>query len=173
MYWPVVWNALLIFALRLFGVALSTIRVMLVMRDRRNLAAAIGFAEATVYIVAVTRVIGHIDTIWNVLAYSGGFAAGTLLGAWIEGRLALGHVCVRVVSLEMGPEIAQKVRESGHGATQFRAEGLSGPVSLIDIVASRKRVGEIVQLINSVDGDAFVTIEDARQVARGYHRVVK
>ena len=173
MYWPVIWNALLIFVLRLVGVSLGTVRMMLVMRDRRRLAAVIGFIEATVWIVAVGRVIGDIDTIWNILAYSGGFAAGTLLGSWIEGRLALGHMCVRVVSMDKGAEIAEEVRQSGHGATELKAEGLSGPVCLIEIVAPRKRVGEIVRLINSVDDSAFVTIEDARHVTRGYHGLVK
>jgi uncharacterized protein YebE (UPF0316 family) len=173
MYWPVIWSALLIFVLRLVGVSLGTIRMMLVMRDRRMLAALMGFVEATVWIVAVGLVIDDIDTIWNVLAYSGGFAAGTLLGAWIEGRLALGHMCVRVVSMDMGAEIAEKVRQSGHGATELKAEGLSGPVCLIEIVAPRKHLGDIVRLINSVDSTAFVTIEDARQVTRGYHRLVK
>ncbi len=173
MYWPVVTNALFIFVLRLVGVALGTVRMMLVMRDRRKQAALIGFVEATVWVVAIGRVISDIDTVWNVLAYSGGFAGGTLLGAWVEGRLALGHICVRVVSVKRGSEIADKVRQAGHGATELRAEGLSGPVCLIDIVAPRKRVGEIVDLINSVDDGAFVTIEDARQVARGYSRLVK
>ena len=173
MIWPVVANALLIFALRVVGVSLGTVRMMLVMRDRRKLAAFMGFCEATVWIVAVGRVIGDIDTIWNILAYSGGFAAGTLLGAWIEGRLALGHVCVRVVSMKLGDEIAERVRQSGHGATELKAEGLSGPVCLVDIVAPRRCVAEIVGLINSVDEGAFVTIEEAREVARGYQRLVK
>jgi uncharacterized protein YebE (UPF0316 family) len=173
MYWAAVGNAALIFVLRLISVALGTVRVMLVMRDRRRQAAAIGFAEATVWIVAVGRAIADVDTVWNVLAYSGGFATGTLVGAWIEGRLALGYVRVRVVSMDKGPEIAEKIRQSGHGATELRAEGLSGPVTLIDIVTPRRSVGEVARLINSVDDSAFVTIEDARQVDRGYQRLVK
>lgn len=173
MFWSILGNALLIFALRVTDVSMGTVRTMMVMRGMRKLAALIGFVEVTIWVVAISRVLGHLDSVWNVLGYSGGFATGTLLGMWIESKLAFGHVHVHVVSTKKGIELAQKIREAGFGATQLRAEGQSGMVYLTQVTAPRKRVDEIIRVVNEVDATAFVTVEEARRVLRGYQRVVK
>jgi len=173
MFWATLANALFIFGLRVTDVSMGTVRTIMVLRGMRKLAALIGFVEVSIWVVAVSRVIGNLDSIWNVLAYGGGFATGTLLGMWIESKLALGHVYVHVFSKSKGPEIAEKIREAGYGATQVQAQGQSGPVHLIDIVVPRKRSNKLIRLINEVDEESFVTVEEARQVMRGYYRAVK
>lgn len=173
MSWITLGGAFLVFCLRLTDVAMGTIRTTMIIRGQRKWAALVGFFEVTIWIVAVSRVIANLDTIWNVLGYSGGFAAGTLLGMWIEGRLALGHVEVSIVSLAKGPEISSRARRAGYGATLLRAEGQSGPVFLISVVAPRRRVADLVRLVNEVDATAFLVVEDTRQVVRGYRRLVK
>jgi uncharacterized protein YebE (UPF0316 family) len=105
--------ALLIFLLRIIDVSLGTIRTIIVVRAKRSLAPLIGFVVVTIGVVAVSQVITSIDNIWKVLAYGGGFSAGTVAGMWLEERLALGDVAVYVVSRDAGEEIAQDVREYG------------------------------------------------------------
>ena len=173
MLWSTLGNALLIFVLRLTDVSMGTVRMIMIMRGMRRVAALIGFVEVSIWVIAISRVIGHLDTVWNVVGYSGGFAAGTLLGMRIEGALALGYVDVHVISMSKGPEIVQRVRQAGYGATQLQAEGRSGPVYMIDVVAPRKQLEEILSLVNETDASSFVTVEEARQVVRGYRRVVK
>ncbi len=173
MFWSILGNSLLIFALRVTDVSMGTVRVIMITRGMKKLAALIGFVEVSIWVVAISRVMGSLGSVWSVLGYSGGFATGTLLGMWIEGKLALGYVFVHVFSMTKGAEIAQKVRGAGFGATQLRAEGQSGPVYLIQVAAPRKRVDEIIRLVNEVDATAFVTVEEARRVLRGYQRVAK
>ncbi len=96
--------------------------------------------------------------------------AGTLLGMWLEGRLALGHVDIHIVSVTKGSEMAQKVRQAGYGATQVPAQGQSGPVHLIEVVAPRKQVAHLLRLVSEVDVTSFVTVTEARQVVHGYQR---
>lgn len=173
MSWAILGNALLIFCLRLTDVSLGTVRTILVTRGMRKVAALMGFVEVTIWVVAITRVLGNMDNVISILAYSGGFACGTLLGMGIEERLALGHVRVRIISMEKGQEVAQNIRDAGYGATLVRAEGQSGPVYMVDVVVARKQIQEINRLVNQVDAAAFMTVEDARQVLRGYQRVGK
>ncbi len=166
-------NALLIFCLRVIDVSMGTVRMIMIMRGMRKWAALIGFFEVSIWVVAISRVIGHIDTLWSVIGYGGGFATGTLLGMWIEGKLALGNVDVRVISMTKGREIAQQVRQAGYGATQLQAEGQSGPVYIVSVVAPRKKVPDIMRLVNKVDATAFVTVEEARYVMRGHRQLAK
>jgi uncharacterized protein YebE (UPF0316 family) len=173
MFWTTLGNALLIFLLRVTDVSMGTVRMIMIMRGMRRWAVLIGFVEVSIWVVAISRVIGNLDTVWNVIGYSGGFATGTLLGMWIENKLALGHADVRIISMTKGREIAEIIRRAGYGATQLQAEGQSGPVYVTSVVAPRKQVADIVRLVNKVDATAFVTIEETRHVMRGYRRLVK
>ncbi|MBN1315191.1 MAG: DUF2179 domain-containing protein [Anaerolineales bacterium] len=173
MFWSTIGNALLIFVLRITDVSMGTIRTTMIMRGQRKYAAMIGFVEVTIWVMAISRVITHLDTIWNIFAYSGGFAMGTLLGMWIEDKLAIGHANIQIVSLIKGHEIADQLRNNGYGATELVAEGRSGPVSIINVVAPRKQVADVIRQINEIDATTFVTVEDARKVVRGYQRISK
>jgi uncharacterized protein YebE (UPF0316 family) len=173
MSWTTVGNALLIFLLRVTDVSMGTVRTIMIMRGMRKWAALIGFVEVSIWVVAISRVITNLDTVWNVIGYSGGFATGTLLGMWIENKLALGYVDVRIISMTKGQEIVQIIRQAGYGATRLQAEGQSGPVCVISAVAPRKQATDIIRLANKVDATAFVTIEEARHVVRGHRRLAK
>ena len=81
--------AILIFAARVTDVAMSTVRTILVFRSYRFLAAAIGFFEVLVWLLAVTQVMRHLDQWYLALAYAAGFATGNVVGIWIEGKLAV------------------------------------------------------------------------------------
>ncbi len=173
MLWTTLSSALFIFVLRLTDVSMGTVRTIMIMRGMRKWAALIGFVEVSIWVVAISRVIGNLDTIWNVVGYSGGFAAGTLLGMWIEDKLAIGHVHIQIISMTKGQEIVQKIRQAGYGATQLQAEGQSGPVYLIGVVAPRKQVADVIRQVNEVDATSFVTVEETRHVVRGYLRLAK
>lgn len=173
MVWTTVGNALFIFALRITDVSMGTVRTTMIMRGQRKWAALIGFVEVTIWVLAISRVISNLDTVWNVVGYSGGFACGTLLGMWVEGKLALGYADITIVSMTKGLEIADRIRQHGYGATQVQAQGQSGPVFLVHVIAPRKQVRDVVRKVNEVDATAFVTVQDARQVVRGYQRLAK
>lgn len=87
---------LFIFFARVIDMSLATMRMILVFRGRRLEGAALGFIEVTVYITALSRIVGSINNISNLIAYSSGFAAGTLVGGYIEEKLALGLLTVHV-----------------------------------------------------------------------------
>lgn len=173
MLWTTLGNALFIFVLRLTDVSMGTMRMIMVMRGTRYWAALLGFVEVTIWVVAISQVIGHLDNVWSVVGYSGGFATGTLLGMWLENKLALGYLDFHIVSMTKGQELVQKIRQAGYGATQVRAEGQSGPVYLINVVVPRKQMAEVLNLVNKIDAGSFVTVDEARQVVRGYRRLAK
>ena len=172
-FWTTLGNALLIFLLRVTDVSMGTVRMTMIMRGHRKWAALLGFVEVTIWVLAISRVITNLDTIWNVIGYSGGFATGTLLGMWIGDRLAMGSADIHIVSTKKGKEIAEHLREAGYGVTLLHGEGQSGPVTLLNVVAPRKSVSRVIRRANEIDAKAFITIEDARTVMRGYGQVIK
>jgi len=160
--------ALLIFFLRVAAIALQTVRVLFVVRGERLLSSTMGFFQTLLFVVAIGMVVQDLTNIPNVLAYCLGFAVGTWVGMAIEGRLALGYVLVRIVSLQKGRRIAHVLREKGYGVTEMLGEGRAGRVGIIDVVAKRKDVPLITSIGREIDGEAFITIQEAREVYRGY-----
>ncbi|HEX7090908.1 MAG TPA: DUF2179 domain-containing protein [Longimicrobiales bacterium] len=162
------WGPLLIFCLRIFDVSISTIRVLLAVRSHRMAVPVLGFFEVSVWIIAVGSAIRNLESIWHVLGYAGGFAAGNFVGLWIEEKLAFGYATVRIVSTHGGVELAEALRDRGFGVTEFSGHGREGPVEVVYTVLRRRDVPQIFEEVERWDPQAFVTVEEPRQVRSGW-----
>lgn len=159
---------LLIFFARVCDVTLSTVRMILVVRGKRYPAAAIGLVEASIYITALGRVMRNIDDPLKVLAYGLGFASGTLLGSWVEERLALGHVTLEVIPPEENAEeLLRAVRTAGYGVTVLTGHGLKGPKQVLLVSTARKSLPRLAAIIEEFAPDSFMTVLETRAVRGG------
>lgn len=68
----------------------------------------------------------------------------------------------------MSRSITQALRREGFGATEVIGEGKDGPVGIIYSMVRRKQVPEVIELCERLDRQAFITVEEARRVYRGY-----
>ena len=148
---------------RVVDVSIGTVRMIMVIRGRRYTAAVLGFFEVTVWLLAITGIIAHVDSVLSYLAYGIGFATGNIVGLYIEQKMAVGQQLVRFISSEEGENISRVLRSQGFGVTEFSGSGREGPVLLGFVITARKKVSELMNIIISVDPKAVVTIEDVRQ----------
>jgi len=160
------WGALAIFLLRIIDVSCDTMRVIFAIRGKRAIAAALGFVQALVWIFAVGNAVKHLGSILHVLGYAGGYAMGTFVGVSLEQAIAYGVATVRIVSRTAGVEIANALRESGHGVTVFPGFGRDGAVEILNSVVQRGHLNEVLDIITKQDKEAFVTVEEPK-VLRG------
>jgi uncharacterized protein YebE (UPF0316 family) len=168
MFWTIASKVLLIFGLRLIDVSFGTIRLMMIGQGRRKIAALLGFIEVTIWVMAISQVVTSLDNIYYVFAYSGGFAAGTLVGMWIEDRLALGSVEIDIISLTERQQIVYKLRQAGYGVTELMGMGKSGDICKISTIVSRKDINDVLQLANQADPKSFIVVDSMKAVKRGY-----
>jgi uncharacterized protein YebE (UPF0316 family) len=160
------WGPFVIFGLRICDVSLDTLRVLFAVRGARIVASVLGFFQSLIWIFAVGNAIKHLDSVWHILGYAGGFATGTLVGVTIEGLLAYGLATVHIISRHGGVEIAEAMRERGFGVTEVPAFGRDGGVELVQSVVQRQHLDEITRIVERWDPDAFVTVEEPR-ILRG------
>ncbi|HQQ60013.1 MAG TPA: DUF5698 domain-containing protein [Kiritimatiellia bacterium] len=151
-----------IVAARITDVSMGTLRVAFIARGRKLLAAACGFIEIFIWIVVVSRVLTGPQHATAYLAYALGFTCGTLVGMFIEERLAVGWTLVRVITNKPVAEFVQKLSAAGFGVTQQDAQGARGPVQVLVILMPRKRLSAFQPLLRVFDPTAFYTIEDVR-----------
>jgi len=161
-------GALVIFLLRLVDVPLSTVRVVMMVRGQRRVAAVLAFFEALVWIVAVSQVFARLDSPLNMLAFAAGFASGTALGMTIEAWFAPGQVLVRIIVREGAEELISRLREKGFGVTVVRGEGMSGVVPILFVVTPRRRVEEVLAAVRELAPKAFVTVEGVQRAIGGH-----
>jgi len=157
-------DLIIIFVLRALDVGIATVRIVLLGRGRRVIAAGLGFVEAIVWVVAVARVLGGIDDPARMVAFAGGFAIGTYLGSLVEEWLAIGQSLVRVIAPTGSPSVAPAIRELGFGATVLNGDGMAGDVRLTFSVVPRKDVAAVTKLVRSLNPGAYVTVDPTASV---------
>ncbi len=155
---------LLIFLARVADVSVGTLRIMFLARGQKILAPLLGFIEVIIWLVAMGQILQNLTSWQYYVAYAGGFAAGTWVGMWIEQKLAIGKVMIRVITRSEADDLIQKLKDRKVRMTYVAAQGSTGPVHVIFMLAKRQHAGQIISLIKEFNPRAFFSIEDVRFV---------
>jgi uncharacterized protein YebE (UPF0316 family) len=156
-----IFSALIIFSLRLADQSLGTMRALLVSKNKPIYAALIGLVESAIWIVAISQVIKDIDDPVLIGAYATGFAAGTILGTYIERIVGVGNIVVRVFTSSNSPSVAETLRDNGHGVTVIDGEGKEGPVKIYLCVIPRRKLKSVLAMIEEINPNAYITTDMA------------
>ena len=158
---------LIIFLTRILDVTLGTLRIIFISRGRKNIAPLLGFVEVLIWITVVSQIIGGVQNFVAYLAYAAGFSAGNYVGMWIEEKLAIGTLVIRIILTQDAKDLIDKLRQAGFGVTHVDAQGSTGPVILVYTVFLRKELGRIISIIDATSPKSFFTIEELRSVQQG------
>lgn len=164
----IVGTTALIFVARLCDVSLSTLRIILVSRGMRRIAPFIGFFEVLIWLVAVGQVMQHLDHWVSYVAYAGGFACGTWIGLFLESKIALGLLAVRVITADDAADLVSRLRAERFAVTDFAARGIQGNVRLLFMVIHRKDLRHLLAVVREMQPKAFVSTSDVRSVSEGF-----
>jgi len=158
---------LIIFASRVCDVTLGTLRIIFISRGRRNLAPFFGFFEVLIWVVVIGQLVQHLHSVTAYLGYAAGFATGNFVGMWLEDRLALGTLVLRVIVTHEAERLVARIQAAGFGITCVDGKGASGPVTLIYTVVKRKDLRVVTDIIHQSHPRAFISIEDVRSSEEG------
>ncbi len=167
--WITILNCFLIAFARIVDVSCSTIRTLMLVKGKRKIAAGIGLLEATVYVLALSKVMSNINSIPNIVAYAVGFSSGNYIGSLIEDKIAIGTIMLQVIPSRID-NIAIDLRNMGYGVTVINGMGKDGPREVFIISANRKDLPNIYKYFKEKDGHAFITVLDTRDIRGGYLR---
>ncbi len=154
-------GALLIMCMRICDVSIGTMRTIFVVQGRKYFAGIAGFFEVLIWIFAIRFIMQHLDNNFNLFGYATGFALGNIIGITIEQKIGLGFVQITVISRHFTDAIADSFRNLKQGITILPAEGTAGGVSIIVLIVKRKFQKKILEVIRSIDTDAFVTVQSS------------
>ena len=147
--------------LRLLDQTLGTLRLLYVNKGKPGLGAILGFVESAIWVVAISRVIQDLNDPLLIFGYALGFAAGTIVGSYIESSIAIGDVVVRIFTSETDEsmKLSNELRDAGFGVTVINGEGMQGEVAILWCVTPRKKLKKVINLVEKVCPEAYLTTE--------------
>lgn len=167
-----VWFVLpiMIFLARIIDQTVGTLRLIFVSKGFKFLAPLLGFFESIIWLIAISQIIQNLDNIICFIAYGLGFAVGNYVGIWLEEKISIGTVVVRIIPRSENTVLIDKLKESNFGFTSVDASGSMGKVKMIFSIVKRKDAKLLIELINEYNPHSFYTIEEVKSVNEGVFR---
>ncbi|MDR2361472.1 MAG: DUF2179 domain-containing protein [Prevotellaceae bacterium] len=157
----------LVFFARIGDVTLGTMRIIFISKGKKYLAPVVGFFEVFIWILVISRILAVSHDWLCYIAYAGGYATGSLVGIWVEERLAIGTQLIRVYTKKAGKTLVAILNKEGFGATMSKGEGIEGEVHIVQTVVNRNTAAKVEKLITTFDPQVFYVIADVRAAQHG------
>lgn len=161
------WMPLLVFFAEMCVVTLATVRIIVLGRGLKVMAASIGFFEITIWLFAIGQIMKNLNDAGCFLGFAAGFTCGNYLGVLVEKKLALGTQVVRIITGKDAAALIEGLRNAGFGITRILGHGATGPVQIVFTVVQRKEVRQVVSVIKEFDAHAFYSVEDVTSATSG------
>ncbi len=158
----------LIFFARVIDVSIGTFRIILVSRGYRNIAPFLGFFEVLIWITALGQIFKNLNGPLSYIFYAAGFATGTFVGMKIESMVSIGFQSLRIITTEKVTALPLTLREEGFGITTLKGRGMKGDVLVIYTTVPRARVKQVMDIVEELEPNSFITIEDVRSFKSGF-----
>ncbi len=156
---------LLIVVARIMDVSLATIRIVFISKGLKGIAPIIGFFEILIWVIVINQIMSNMDNPIYYIAYALGFASGTFIGMYIEDKLSVGNVIIRVIIQKDSDKLVEELKKLGYSLTFVDAEGRDGKVKMIFSIISRKEIKNVIKVIRKINPKVFYSIEDVRFVS--------
>lgn len=159
-----------IFIVRIVDVSLGTICTILTVRNKRKLAALLGFIEIFIWFVIVKEALNTDSTsIFIAISYAGGFATGTYIGSFLSEKFIKGTVTVQVIT-KKDTTLINELRSSGYAVSIIDVKGqdLENEKYMLFLEINKERFNIIKSIIKRHDPNAFVVVNETKAVFNGY-----
>lgn len=155
---------LLIALARIVDVSIGTLRIIFIAKGLRLWAPILGFFEVSIWLGAISQVMENLTKHDQLFCLRAWFL-GNYIGMYIENRLALGMVVVRIITKVDSSELIRALRAMRSSVTVADAQGNTGAVKIIFTVIKRSDIAHVRELILKYNPQAVYLIEDVRHAS--------
>lgn len=155
----------LIFMARIVDVSINTMRIIFMLGGKKMVSSVLGFFESLIWLLAISQIFQNLENVPTYFAYASGFGTGVFVGMWIEEKLAMGFVIVRVITLKPAEELVSYLRDKNYRYTSVDAVSDKGDVNIVFMVTKRSTLDELIKWIKHYNPNAVYTIEGVKRVS--------
>lgn len=153
---------LIIFA-RILDVSMSTVRLLLIMNGKANIAPFVGAVEVFLWISIVGQIVKGENSLVAYISYGIGFGLGTYIGMKIEEYLAIGKVMIKLVTVKPADELIIYLKrheiEFSHVSAQTNTNNNS---HVIWAVIERKILPEVTTIMKAFNPGSQFTVSNIK-----------
>ncbi len=160
--------AVLIFFIRFVNISLDTLRVLAIAHGQKFHSWWYGFFQTMLYLSITAWVLNDLYNPYKFIGYCAGFASGNIMGMLIEDRMGFGFMDIQIVCPQRGCQVEELLREAGIAVTKVAGIGKDGTVEMLHCSVRRKSTDQVIQMVASIDSDAFISSQDVRTVSGGF-----
>ena len=155
-----------IFIARILDVSLGTIKTVFIIKENRIISSLIAFFEVLIwFIVAKEALNTDISSILIPIAYSLGFATGTYIGILISTTFISSNLTVNIISNKINNKDINLLKKNGYGISSI---SLDNNKKYLIIETKKKNIKYLKRLLNQIDPNAFIFINESKQIINGY-----
>ncbi len=160
-----------IFLARIADVTLGTLRTIYTVKGKTITAGLIAFVEVFIWFIIAREALNtDLKSIWIVIAYSGGYATGTILGTFIANNFVNSLISIEVITTKATIENINKIREQGYGVSVVNTvENIQeNHNKILYITLNSRNLDKLKKIIKTIDPNAFIVIKETKIVQNGY-----
>ena len=161
------WLFVLVFLAEMCVVTLTTLRIIFIARGNKTMAPLIGFFEVLIWLFAISQVMQNLGDPLCFIGFAFGFTLGNFFGILIEKKLALGMAVVRIITNRPAQALIDQLRAAHYGVTSVPGQGSTGPVQIVMTIVKRRRLDDVVDLIETHHPNAFYAIDELQSASDG------
>ncbi len=160
-----------IFFARILDVSLGTVRNNLLLHEKTIWGTVVAFLETLIWFLIAREALRiDISSFFIPIAYSLGFATGTLIGSYISGKFIHGVVMVQAIVDENNEKVLKELKAKGYLASIIElTNNFDGKERImIYLQVNRNTLKKIEKIIRRCDPDAFIAVSETKKIHNGY-----
>ena len=146
---------IIIFILKILENALGTLRLIIVSNGKKVEGAVLNFLLSVVWVISTSMVVID-NNIYKILVFAFGSLIGSYVGSVLEEKIALGNNMLFIISKKYD-QIKNKLTNSKINCYLISKD-------IVIVMTSRKKRKEVIDLILSIDNQAEIISESAKQL---------
>lgn len=146
---------IIIFILKILENALGTLRLIIVSNGKKVEGAVLNFLLSVVWVISTSMVVID-NNIYKILVFAFGSLIGSYVGSVLEEKIALGNNMLFIISKKYD-KIKNKLNNSKINCYLISKD-------IVIVMTSRKKRKKVIDLILSIDNQAEIISESAKQL---------
>ena len=166
----VVYMCLIVFFARIIDTTLSTVKTMMIVKNKTIFAMMMAFFEVIVWFFIVREALNTGEYIILIaISYALGYATGVLVGMYITDTFVTSNVSVNIV-VKQNRKIIDALVKNGYAISVSKIKGkdfISNKYMIL-VCTTNKRVRKLKEIVTSFDNHAFIVVSDNKFTVGGY-----
>ncbi|MBN2073542.1 MAG: hypothetical protein JW770_06330 [Actinobacteria bacterium] len=167
----IIWPVIIFFSI-LFQVLFGTVRLIVMVKNKKFLTVLIGFFESaialSIAITVISKAVREGINIFVILSYSAGFALGLYIGMLISQLISRDVLSVTVISRLHSIEIEEFLREKGFGITRYSGDGKDGSLKILNIICNKRNLNELKLYAKQIDPKVLFSYHSLEGMSGGF-----